>query len=846
MAQRYFLTRGKTIPTNRGFCMQMMPLCSDMRRKITGLLLLEIFLQHDRGVISSRMNGTSRLFFFFIILAFFFPLVANGQNITGRVIDCLNNQPLPGVSVSVAGSEKGTSTDAQGIYSLTNPTGGPCELVFSFVGMETVSETIALTGTNKTVNVCMNENTLDLNEVLIVGKSAARRINEMAYNVVAVEVKQLHNSTMDLSHALDRVSGVRIRESGGVGSGFNFSLNGFTGRQVKFFIDGIPMENFGSSFQINNIPINLAERIEVYKGVVPISFGADALGGAVNIVTGNRKNSYLDASYSFGSFNTHKSCINAGYTSAKGFTLQMNLFQNYSDNNYSVDVDVADLFTGLYSNRRVRRFHDNYHNETFIANIGVTGKKYADKLLFGITVGQNKADIQTAARMDRVFGARFRRGNIIMPSVRYTKKDLFAKGLDVYVTGNYNLGFEQTVDTVARQYNWLGEFKEKPAPGSELSRSMYKYNNHSGVMTANVSYKINERHSLMLNDVLNIFDRRGSDELYPENESDKQPRKTNKNVIGLGYKFDYSDRWNTSVFVKHFTQTTMSFIQTEGAGGWGTTAFQRFENTFQATGYGIASTYFLFKDLQAKLSYEKSFRLPENEEIYGDANTLLGNLDLRPESSDNINFGLNYNVTLNKQHGLIFDGNLIIRNAADYIRPQQNPTGIHQVMTNQRDVFNVSYNGEVRYTYKRWLTTGINLTYQNLRNNTRYEEDATRESTVYRDRIPNIPYLFGNGDVNLFFAGVGGKNNSLSLGYNLLFVYEYYLRWPSQGTSTSKYIIPTQLSQDVNITYAIQNGRYNISAECRNITDTNLYDNFSMQKPGRNFSLKFRYFIDTK
>jgi hypothetical protein len=90
---------------------------------------------------------------------------------------------------------------------------------------------------------------------------------------------------------------------------------------------------------------------------------------------------------------------------------------------------------------------------------------------------------------------------------------------------------------------------------------------------------------------------------------------------------------------------------------------------------------------------------------------------------------------------------------------------------------------------------------------------------------------------------VGGRDNTLSIGYNLLFVYEYYLRWPSQGASGSKYTIPTQLSHDVNVTYALRNGRYNISAECRNIVDANLYDNFSLQKPGRSFSVKFRYFI---
>jgi hypothetical protein len=45
-------------------------------------------------------------------------------------------------------------------------------------------------------------------------------------------------------------------------------LDGFSGKHVKIFIDGVPQEGVGSSFGLNNIPVNFADRIEVYKGVV--------------------------------------------------------------------------------------------------------------------------------------------------------------------------------------------------------------------------------------------------------------------------------------------------------------------------------------------------------------------------------------------------------------------------------------------------------------------------------------------------------------------------------------------------------------------------------------------------
>lgn len=112
------------------------------------------------------------------------------------------------------------------------------------------------------------------------------------------------------------MAGVKLRVNSGVGSDYNFTLNGFSGRQVKFFMNGLAMDNFGDAFSINNLPANMVERAEVYKGVLPVGLGADALGGAVNVITRKTAN-YLDVSYSFGSFNTHKASINGAYTNGK-------------------------------------------------------------------------------------------------------------------------------------------------------------------------------------------------------------------------------------------------------------------------------------------------------------------------------------------------------------------------------------------------------------------------------------------------------------------------------------------------------------------------------------------------
>src|SRR5690606_22523583 len=178
--------------------------------------------------------------------------------------------------------------------------------------------------------------------VEIVGKSETRQINEQPYTVTAISVKELQNSSQDAKEVLNRVSGVRVLEEGGLGSNLNFSLNGFSGDQVKFFLDGLPMDNFGSSLSMSDIPVNSIDRIEVYKGVVPVWLGTDALGGAVNIIT-NKKANFLDLSYSVGSFNTHRISVNGAQTHDKtGFTIRANANYNYSDTNYEVLVPITD------------------------------------------------------------------------------------------------------------------------------------------------------------------------------------------------------------------------------------------------------------------------------------------------------------------------------------------------------------------------------------------------------------------------------------------------------------------------------------------------------------------------
>lgn len=757
----------------------------------------------------------------------FFSLAQRTGTIRGVIKDP-SDAPIPGITIKVSGLTKATTSNQKGEYQFLNIKPGQYTLIYSGIGFKTLEKKVEVKdGKESLVEVMLQENTIELNTVTVVGRTEVQEVNRQSFNVTAIDAKQLYNSTLDLSSALDRVSGVRVRESGGVGSNFNVSLNGFSGNRIRYFIDGVPMDNFGSSFQINNIPINIAERLEVYKGVVPIWLGSDALGGAINIVTGDRFRNYVDASYSFGSFNTHRSVMNTAFTSKNGFTVRLNAFQNYSDNNYKVTVDAADIYTGAYkANTVVRRFHDTYHNETAVASVGVVGKKFADQLLLGITLGQNYKELQTGARMVTVFGGWHRRGNIVMPTLKYRKNGLI-KGLDVALNANYNLGKERNIDTLSARFDWYGNSKPNPN-GEGRGRSLSKYGNNNGLASATANYKISEHQAIALSNVFSTFYRKGTD-AFNENFTQEQVRpRLHKNVLGVGYTYDVKDKWSTSVFGKYLFQKTPG------------------QATFNKLGYGLAASYFITSGFQLKASFEQANRLPEANELFGDVELVQGNLSLKPEQSRNINAGFSYGFSAKEDHRFLLNANAIYRYSDNYIYSRFNQNQSALILDNLDGVFTTGGEGEIRYSYKKLLSAGATLTYQHMENRQQYVYDSNGNkvlSPVYKDQMPNIPYFFGNADASLTLKDLGQKGSVLNIGYNLLYVHAFWLYWPSRGGV--KLSIPQQLSHDLNAVYSLKNGKYNIGVEVRNITNNRLYDNFSLQKPSRGFYMNLRYFFNS-
>ena len=781
----------------------------------------------------------------FVLLLVFLPVAAKAQSgtmISGKIVST-EKEIVDFATVYLKGTNYGGTTNEEGIYHLKAPAGN-YTLVVSAIGYKTVEKQVKLIdGQRVKQNITITPQAEELDEVVVVSNGVSR-LKRSAFNAIAVDTKELQNSTKNLSDALGKAPGMKLREAGGVGSDMQLMLDGFSGKHVKVFIDGVPQEGVGSSFALNNIPVNFADRIEVYKGVVPVGFGTDAIGGVVNIVTNKkRRNWFLDASYSYGSFNTHKSYVNFGQTFNNGFTYEINAFQNYSDNDYYVDAPVKDFETGSLdteNKERVKRFNDTYHNEAVVGKLGLVDKKWADRLMFGFTYSNMYQEIQTGVRQKTVYGQKHRKGHSLMPSLEYNKRNLFDSGVDVALTVNYNKNQTTNVDTSAYEYNWRGEKHLMNSRGEQsYQHTRSDNNNWNGTLTAN--YRIGKAHMFTFNHVLNTFSRSNTSLLTNEEMTDAINKETRKNISGLSYRLMPSEHWNLSVFGKYYNQFVAGPMATSSTQD----EYVRTTRSVNSMGYGAAGTYFVLPGLQAKLSYEKAYRLPTIEEMFGNEDLEMGDLSIKPENSDNINLNISYNRTFGK-HTIYTEGGVIYRNTRDYI--QRNITDLSggkeaATYINYGKVLTKGYNISARYGFGNWLSIGGNFTQMNVRDNQKTAIGSGANNIAYKQRMPNLPYRFADSDVTFYWRNLFEKGNTLTVSYDNQYLHEFTYYSSIIGSNKGEYLVPSQFSHNLSLSYTLKNGRYNISFECRNFTDEKLYDNFSLQRAGRAFYGKVRVYL---
>ena len=196
------------------------------------------------------MEKTSRFLFVFLFVMASFSMAAQQKTITGTVTSAGDGGPLPGANVIVeSDTGRGALTDFDGNYAIDAAEGET--LVFSFIGMKTVSVTV---GSSDVINVSLEEDAAQLDEVVVTALGVSREKKALGYAVSELSSDEINTvkSANVAESIVGKVAGVVVNESGGLGSGSRIVIRGnnslMYNNRPLVLVDGIPIEDKDSQY----------------------------------------------------------------------------------------------------------------------------------------------------------------------------------------------------------------------------------------------------------------------------------------------------------------------------------------------------------------------------------------------------------------------------------------------------------------------------------------------------------------------------------------------------------------------------------------------------------------------
>jgi vitamin B12 transporter len=669
-------------------------------------------------------------------------------------------------------------------------------------------------------------------QVTVRGASTARRLRESAEAVTVVDVERAKRETADVAEVLARVPGLSIRRAGGFGSYVRIAINGLTDNQIRYFIDGVPSDMAGFGLGIAYVPLTFLQRVEVFRGVVPIRFGTDALGGAFNFVTQDDvRGAHANASVEVGSFGRYRLTLAARHTHAPtGFYTAVSAFRDHADNDYLIDVQVADD-RGRLSPARVHKPHDVYDAYGGFVDIGFVDRPWARRLIL------------------RAFGTRHDKQvphNLVM-SVPYGEVAYWETGRGA------NLHYEQpriagtafgtdSIVAVSRTavdfedlspfvYDWYGRrLRESPSPGEIGSPTDQRIWEHKLYARLGLSWTPLSWQQARLVVAPTFAERTGRDyQITSGRDPLTAERRYLRIVSGFEYQVDVLDRRLESIT---FAKSYVFQIRSEQSMPGG--IFQRYDQDSHTFGFGEALRFRLRPGLWIKASYERGTRLPDTWEVFGDGRTIDENLALRAEQTHNANLSLTVDRLETRFGHVRGEVNGFLRTPTDLIVFL--PNVMRARYENVNDALSTGVEASGGWTAPgRYLEIDGNFTWQDLRNKSTTGTFGAFEG----DRLPNRPWLFANLAVRAIKTGVSGPRDEISLGYYLRYQHWFYRSWESVGRLDAKQFIPTQVTQTLALTYvAVGAIRQSWTLEVDNVANARRLDNFGVQLPGRAIFMK--------
>lgn len=616
--------------------------------------------------------------------------------VRGVTVDAMTNEPLGDVSIVVRGTEIGATSGATGVFLLPGVPVGAQTLVVSRIGYAAEERKVdVIAGDTLRLRFALRSSPVNLDELAVTAEAEATQIRESPFSVTVIDGQRLAGRGLTLDEALQRVTGVQIRRSGGLGSASIFNIRGLEGQRVQIYIDGNAADVAGDAFSLDDIPLQLVERIEVYKGVVPARFGGDGLGAAVNVVTIHPEGGYLDVGYAAGSYGQHQLSATVKRRLGSGFEGSLSVNLDRAENDYVME---SPYLTDI----RIRRDHDQF--ERLVAGGSLT----TDRLWFDelemeaayIATRRELQGIQTNvqhAQTHSGFG-------VVVLDGEATGR--LGGRLDLRIGGAFASTRSGLTDTSSVRYTFDGTSYPSPNGRGELGVLPSDSDNRTTLFRhrTTATYRFAPEHIANLTYVLDWSRYRPSDPVanhYSGRNVSEFPGDQSSAVVGLSHEWrPAGDR-----FVNVFGVRGYAFRSKGTPSNLNDPAAERppeVRNSTVTAGASEAVRYRLTPTLLAKGSVEWARRLPTSSELFGDGLLVTAAPALRPERSLNFNIGLQYDRTFDDGRRVQAQVNGFWMNLRDMIRLAQGFAGL-AAYTNQGAARIRGAEAEIRADVTRWL-----------------------------------------------------------------------------------------------------------------------------------------------
>lgn len=777
-----------------------------------------------------RLHG-KRLRLALLCLLCTMTISAQKAIVYGQITDDKTGESIAGAWVSIAKDGKGTVADANGRYILNIQGRQQVRLNFQYLGYKTESREIALRD-----SVCCNirlkpvDNVLD--EVTVTTRSEMRKLRESAMPISVIGQRQLQGTASNINDVLARTVGVTVRNTGGMGSALRISVRGLEGKRMGMYIDEAPMSQLSNFVALNDIPTNMIERIEVYKGIVPYKFGGSALGGAVNVVTKEYPPIYLDFSYEIGSFNTHQVSSVLKRTNRKsGLQFGVGGVVSYAKNNYKMTLANLD-------GRIVERDHDRFNKIMGGMSVKAT-QWWFDEMKWELIFTKSRQEIQG---IDLNVREAYNHSINYVTALTLKRKNFFLDGLDFDFNAGYIIGKYGLCDKAEHRYDWDGKVLPPVSSfGGEQNNFASDGNNRSNELAAklNMGYTLDMHHALNLNIYADHNSLHPNDSLMDKSLGFRAnfPSKMKTLTVGLSYDLTLFDgRFQNAFTLKEFLFSSHS----RSIDIFSVKEPQPVKTSKNYIGFSNAMRYKFTNDLMLKASFNSEVRIPTSEELIGNGYSILASPALRPERTSGVNLGLLYRH-IKADGGLIeVELNGFYNQLEDMIRftPDMIPT-----MARYRNFGSVRTKGvelEAKGDICPLLYLYANGTYQDLRDVRKTIPGTEVENPTRNKRIPNVPYLLANFGAELHKENLfGGSGQNTRLLFDASYIHQYFYDFEVSKYQERK--IPTSMTMDAALEHSFCNDRWTITFKVKNLTDRRIVSELNRPLPGRYIGIKLRY-----